>query len=155
VEKRRRTPVRRRPTPRELEVERRSLPLVRELARLAALDSPAPVKLHQALDALFGAYGAPDRRLALLLLAGWARAQSDKRYRLTMAWLREQIRLSIEDILREGLRVGAFRADLQPAAAAAIMVSAAESSLLQGGAGGAVEPRDLAAALLRLALGGA
>ncbi len=133
-------------------IEERGLPLVKELARLARRTDPPPVKLEGALDVLFGAFGASDERFAGLLLEGWLRARRDKRFRLAMAWLREQLRLSVEEILAEGIRAGAFRRDLDPVVFSAVCLGAAEGSLLQSPSqGGAVSPDEQLKALLRLA----
>lgn len=134
-------------------IEERGLPLVKELARLARRADPAPVKLEGALDVLFGAFGASDERFAGLLLEGWLRSRRDKRFRLAMAWLREQLRLSVEEILAEGLAAGAFRRDLDPVVFSALCLGAAEGCLLQSPSqGGAVPPDQQLRALLRLAL---
>jgi hypothetical protein len=108
------------------------------------------------MQILFAAYGAGDADFSGLLLTGWARARHDKQFRLTLAWQREQIRLSIEDILAEGVRAGAFRADLDAGAVAAVIVGAAEGCLLQAATeGGAVPTERLLRALLTLAVSGA
>jgi hypothetical protein len=84
------------------------------------------------------------------------RAQHDKQFRLTLAWQREQIRLSLEDILVEGVRSGAFRAGMDAGAVAAVIVGAAEGCLLQAASdGGAVSAAQIVRTLLILAVGGA
>jgi hypothetical protein len=134
-------------------IEERGLPLVQELARLARRPDPPPVKLEGALDVLFGAFGASDERFAGLLLEGWLRARRDKRFRLAMAWLREQLRLSVEEILVEGIAAGAFRRDLDPVVFSAACLGAAEGCLLQSPSqGGTVSPDQLLKLLLRFAL---
>ena len=145
--KSRRTPVR------VSAIEERALPLVKELSRLAGRGDPPAVRLEGALDVLFGAFGASDERFAGLLLEGWLRARGDKRFRLAMAWLREQLRLSVEEILAEGIAAGAFRRDLDPVVFSAVCLGAAEGCLLQSPSqGGAVPPDQQLKALLRLAL---
>jgi hypothetical protein len=70
-----------------------------------------------------------------------------------MAWHREQLRLSLAEILAEGVTRGAFRAHLEPDAVAAVILGAAEGCLLQSATdGGAVSAGDLAKAVLGLAL---
>ena len=134
-------------------IEERALPLVKELSRLARREDPPAVKLEGALDVLFGAFGASDERFAGLLLEGWLRARRDKRFRLAMAWLREQLRLSVEEILAEGIAAGAFKRDLDPVVFSAVCLAAAEGCLLQSPSqGGAVPPDQQLKALLRLAL---
>lgn len=137
-------------------IEERGLPLVKELARLARRPDPPSLKLEGALDVLFGAFGASDERFAGLMLEGWLRARRDKRFRLAMAWLREQLRLSVEEILAEGVAGGAFRRDLDPVVFSAVCLGAAEGCLLQSPSqGGTVPPDQLLKLLLRLALSGA
>jgi hypothetical protein len=81
------------------------------------------------------------------------RAREDKQFRLTLAWQREQLRLSLEDILFEGVAAGVFRADLDSGAVAAVILGAAEGCLLQSATeGGAVSAEHLMRTLLRLAL---
>jgi len=129
---------------------------VKELARLARRPDPPSLKLEGALDVLFGAFGASDERFAGLMLEGWLRARRDKRFRLAMAWLREQLRLSVEEILAEGVAGGAFRRDLDPVVFSAVCLGAAEGCLLQSPSqGGTVPPDQLLKLLLRLALSGA
>jgi hypothetical protein len=84
-------------------------------------------------------------------VGGWARARDDKQFRLTMAWLREQSRLSLEEILDEGVRAGAFRHGLDAGAVATAILGAAEGCLLQApSAGGTVAPGRLVRTLLAL-----
>jgi BetI-type transcriptional repressor, C-terminal len=109
-------------------------------------------KLEGALEIVFGAFGESGPDFANLLLGGWARAAADGQYRLVMAWLREQFRLSIEEILDEGMRTGAFRADLDAGAVASVILGAAEGCLLQSGSqGGTVPTERLVRAVMRLA----
>lgn len=134
-------------------VEEHGLPIVRELARLAKRTDPAPVRLEGALDILFGAFGAGDERFCGALLEGWLRARRDKRYRLAVAWFREQLRLSLEEILAEGIKGGTLRRDLDPAIFSAVCLGAAEGCLLQSASqGGAVPPDELVKFLVQLAL---
>ena len=130
-------------------VEERALPLVRELARVARSGDAPIVKLEGALEVLFGAYGEGDPHLSELLVDGWSRARDDKQFRLTMAWLREQSRLSLEEILEEGMAEGAFQAGLDTGAVAATILGAAEGCLLQApSSGGPVAPSRLVRTLL-------
>ena len=137
-------------------LDERGLPLVSELARVARSAEPPARKLEGALEILFGAYGESDREFSALLLNGWVRARDDKQFRLTLAWQREQLRLSIEEILAEGLARGAFRRGIDPGAVAAVILGAAEGCLLQAATeGGAVSPAELVRCLLGLMLNGA
>ena len=132
-------------------IEERALPLVSELNRVVQGADPSRVKLEGTMEILFGAYGESDPEFSGLLLTGWVRAQGDKQFRLTLAWQREQIRLSLQDILAEGVAAGAFRADLDPGAVAAVILGTAEGCLLQSATqGGAVTPEQLLRTLLRL-----
>jgi hypothetical protein len=149
---RRARPPRSHEPPRIRAVEERGLPLVKELARVARLPDPPVTRLEGALEILFGALGRGDDRFAGLLLEGWLRARRDKRYRLTLAWLREQIRLSLEEILRDGVALGAFRADLDPVLFSALCLAAAEGALLHAPTeGGSAPPDALVRSLLGLA----
>ncbi len=137
-------------------LDERGLPIVREIARIARGAAPPPAKLEGALEILFGAYGEGGPDFSGLLLSGWVRAREDKQFRLTLAWHREQLRLSLEEILAEGLAQGAFRTDLEPGAVAAVIIGAAEGCLLQAATdGGAVSAAEVARAVLRLTLNGA
>ena len=135
-------------------VEERALPIVRELARVARSGDAPIVKLEGALEVLFGAYGEGDPHLSELLVDGWSRARDAKQFRLTMAWLREQSRLSLEEILEEGMAEGAFQAGLDTGAVAATILGAAEGCLLQApSSGGPVAPSRLVRTLLALVRG--
>ena len=108
------------------------------------------------MEVLFGAYGEGDLEFTGLLLRGWLRARADKQFRLALAWQREQLRLSLEDVLAEGVAAGAFRRDLDPGAMAAVILGAAEGCLLQSATqGGAVTAEQLLRTLLDLVLSGA
>ncbi len=144
---RRRPPV---PSP-AASIEQRALPIVSELARVAKETEPPRVKLEGAMEILFGAYGESDLDFSGLFLRGWLRAREDKEFRLTLAWQREQIRLCLRDILVEGAASGAFCADLDPGAVAALILGAAEGCLLQSATqGGPVTAEQLLRAVLRL-----
>jgi len=137
-------------------LEERGLPIVRELARVARATDPARVKLEGAMEILFGAYGESDPEFSGLFLDGWVRARADQELRLTLAWQREQIRLSLHDILAEGVAAGVFRPDLDAHAVAAVILGAAEGCLLQTASqGGAVPPAEIMQTLLRLAFNAA
>jgi hypothetical protein len=132
------------------------MPLVREIAGIAASPEPALVRLERALDALFAAYSSESGSLAPMLLDGWARAGRDKQQRLALAWHREQIRLAVADILEAGQRQGVLGRHLDVGATAALAVACAEAGALQATSqGGAVGPRDQARALLGLIRSGA
>ena len=137
------------------QVEQRGLPIVTALARIARSGDPPRARLELAIRLLLAAYGESDPDFSGLFLTGWARARHDKQFRLTLAWQREQIRLSLEEILVEGARAGGFRANLDAGAVAAVIVGAAEGCLLQAVTEGGAVPADrLVHTLLTLALSG-
>jgi len=132
-------------------VEQRALPIVSELVRVTRESHSPRVKLEGAMEILLGAYGESDPEFSALFLEGWLRAREDKEIRLTLAWLREQIRLCLHDILADGVTSGEFRADLDPEPVAAVIIGVAEGCLLQSATqGGAVPAAQLLRALLRL-----
>jgi len=134
-------------------IEERALPLVKELTRVARGSAPPAAKLEGALEILVGAFSEGDEPFRQLLLSGWLRARQEKPYRFAMAWLREQMRLCVEEILSEGIASGAFRDDVDAAALAAMCLGAAEDCLLQSGAqSGTVAPDWLVRTLLRLVM---
>lgn len=134
-------------------IEERGLPLVKELARIAREAVPVAAKLEGALEILFGAFSGGDEAFRQLLVEGWLRGRQEKSHRLAMAWLREQMRLCIEEILTEGIAGGAFRNDVDPPVLAALCLSAAEGCLLQSEAqSGTVPPDRVIRTLLELVL---
>jgi hypothetical protein len=137
-------------------IEERFAPIVAAVARVAAGSESPAVKLEGAMEIIFGAYGLSDPDFSELLLTGWMRTRHDKHHRLALAWQREQLRLSLEEILVAGSAAGAFRRDLDAGAVAAVMLGAAEGCLLQAATqGGAVPPGELVKTLLGLVLSGA
>ena len=152
MKRKRRRPLAPVPSP-AASLEQRALPIVSELARVAKGSDPPRVKLEGAMEILFGAYGESDLEFSGLFLAGWLRAREDKQCRLTLAWQREQIRLSIQDILAEGTATGVFRAGLDPGSVAAVVLGVAECCLLQAATqGGAVPAGQLLRTVLSLVL---
>lgn len=134
-------------------IEERGLPLVRELARITRGADPPAAKLEGALEILFGAFSGGDEPFRQLLLEGWLQGRRNKPVRLAIAWLREQLRLCVEEILAEGIAAGAFREDLDPATLAGVCLSAAEGCLLHPDTqGGTVPPDQLVRTLIRLAV---
>jgi BetI-type transcriptional repressor, C-terminal len=137
-------------------IEERFAPIVAAVARVAVGAEPPAVRLEGAMEIIFGAYGLSDPDFSELLLTGWMRARHDKHHRLSLAWQREQLRLSLEEILVAGSTAGVFRKELDAGAVAAVMLGTAEGCLLQAATqGGAVPPGELVRTLLRLALSGA
>ena len=137
-------------------IEERFAPIVAAVARVATGPEAPAVKLEGAMEIIFGAYGLSDPDFSELLLTGWMRTRHDKHHRLALAWQREQLRLSLEEILVAGSADGAFRRDLNAGAVAAVMLGTAEGCLLQAATqGGAVPPGELVKTLLGLVLSGA
>jgi hypothetical protein len=137
-------------------IEERFAPIVSAVARVAASAEPPAAKLEGAMEIIFGAYGLSDPDFSELLLTGWMRTRRDKHHRLALAWQREQLRLSLEEILAAGTAAGTFRKELDAGAVAAVMLGAAEGCLLQAATqGGAVPPGELVRTLLRLVFSGA
>ena len=137
-------------------IEERFAPIVAAVARVARGGDPPAVRLEGAMEIIFGAYGQSDPDFSEMLLTGWMRARHDKHHRLALAWQREQLRLSLEEILHAGVAAGAFRKEIVTGAVAAVMLGAAEGCLLQSATqGGAVPPGELVKELLSLTLSGA
>ncbi len=137
-------------------IEERFAPIVAAVARVAREGEPPAVRLEGAMEIVFGAYGQSDPDFSEMLLTGWMRARHDKHHRLALAWQREQLRLSLEEILQAGVAAGVFRREMVTGAVAAVMLGAAEGCLLQSATqGGAVPPGELVRALMSLALSGA
>lgn len=137
-------------------IEERFAPIVAAVARVAAGTEPPAVRLEGAMEIIFGAYGLSDPDFSELLLTGWMRARHDKHHRLALAWQREQLRLSLEEILVAGSTAGVFRKEIDAGAVAAVMLGTAEGCLLQAATqGGAVPPGELVRTLLILAVSGA
>ena len=137
-------------------IEERFGPIVAAVDRIARGDEPPAVRLEGAMEIIFGAYGQSDPDFSEMLLTGWMRARHDKHHRLALAWQREQLRLSLEEILQAGMTAGVFRKEMVAGAVAAVMLGAAEGCLLQSATqGGAVPPGELVKALMNLALSGA
>ena len=152
---RRRSPAGTAPVP-AAALEARLVPIVKEVARIARSGEPPLAKLEGALEVLFGAYGAGAPDFTDPLMDGWLSARRDKQHRLALAWQREQVRLSLADVLAEGQRTRAVRADVDPGAAAALMLGAAEAGLLQAPTqGGAVGPAEQVRTLIALVRAGA
>jgi len=137
-------------------IEERFAPIVAAVARVAAGTEPPAVRLEGAMEIIFGAYGLSDPDFSELLLTGWMRARHDKHHRLALAWQREQLRLSLEEILVAGSTAGVFRKEIDAGSVAAVMLGTAEGCLLQAATqGGAVPPGELVRTLLLLAVSGA
>jgi len=136
-------------------IEERFAPIVAAVASVARGSDVPAVRLEGAMEIIFGAYGQSDPDFSEMLLTGWMRARHDKHHRLALAWQREQLRLSLEEILQAGVAAGAFRKELDTGAVAAVMLGAAEGCLLQSATqGGAVPPGELVRVLVSLALSG-
>ena len=103
------------------------------------------------MAALFLAFG--DEAFCQLWVEGWSRARRNKGLRLELAWIREQLRLSVEEVLSDGARDGTFRSDLDPGVMAAVILGAADGLLLQAAnQGGPIPAERQADTLLRAVL---
>ena len=132
------------------------LPIVTALAAVAGEPGPTLARLERAIALLRDAYASADSDLSRLLVAGWIRAREDKHWRLRLAWQREQLRLSLQDILTEGAVRGELRDGLDAGAVAAVIIGTAEGCLLQAASeGGPVSAADLARTLVGLTRRGA
>ena len=107
MSRRRRAPSRPRATG-ALPVETRILGLAREVAAIAAATAPPRVRRDLALAKIAAAFGEAGA-IPALLPAARERARSDETLGLALAWIREQLRASLEEILEAGVRVGTIR----------------------------------------------
>jgi hypothetical protein len=103
-------PARRSAAPRSDPAEAGLLGLARELAALAAEDGGAPA-LGRALDRLAEAF-RPAAPLPRALAAAAGRASAHKAVRLALAWAREQVRLSLGELLERARAAGRVRSDV-------------------------------------------
>lgn len=141
---------RRRPrAPATLPVEQRILVLAREVAAIAAASDPPRVRRDQALAKIAAAFGE-DGEITALLPGAWERARSDEALGLALAWIREQLRASLEEILEAGVRVRAIRNDPPPAVLAWVLLAGCEALVHEAPGGGAVPTGDILKALARL-----
>jgi hypothetical protein len=133
--------------PRRVEV--RLLALAREVAAIAAAPDAPRARRDRALERIIAAFGG-DPGLASLLLAEWQRARADQELALALAWGREQIRASLQEILEAGVAAGAVRREPGAAALAWILLGACEALVREAPGGGAVSTADVVAALARI-----
>ena len=127
-----------------------------EIPDFALPSGPGPFLFASVRVSSRGSSDAVLTRASAVPLTGWMRARHDKHHRLALAWQREQLRLSLEEILQAGVTAGTFRKEMVTGAVAAVMLGAAEGGLLQSATqGGAVPPGELVRALMSLALSGA
>lgn len=147
----RRRKARRRPrAPEALPVEKPILALAREVAAIAAAAADPPrIRRDQALAKIAAAFGE-DGEITALLPAAWERARSDEALGLALAWIREQLRASLEEILEAGVRVGAIRKDPPPPVLAWVLLAGCEALVHEAPGGGAVPTGDILQALARL-----
>ena len=146
----RRRKARRRPEERQaFPVEARVLALAREVAAIAAAPDPPRTRRDHALAKIAAAF-SEDRELASLLLAAWHRARTDQALGLALAWVREQLRASLQDILEAGVRAGTVRKDPGPAVLAWVLLAGCEALLREAPGGGVAPTADVLQALARL-----
>jgi hypothetical protein len=159
VDPRKRRPPERRPSPSRLgrprrfpvpsPAEQRLLALAAELAAIAAANEPPRIRRDQALGRLAEAFGR-DGESASLILAAWHRGRADRGLALAVAWAREQLRVSLQEILEAGARQGVMRRDRDPAALASVLLAGAESLLRDAPEGGTVPMADLLRVLAQI-----
>jgi hypothetical protein len=130
-------------------VEGRILALAREVAVVAATAEPPRVRRDLALAKIAAAFGE-DGEITALLPAARDRARSDEALGLALAWIREQLRTSLEEILEAGVRTGAIRTDPPPAVLAWVLLAGCEALLHEAPGGGAVPTDEVLRALARL-----
>jgi len=148
MSRRRRAPSRPRATG-ALPVETRILGLAREVAAIAAATAPPRVRRDLALAKIAAAFGE-DRAIPALLPAARERARSDEALGLALAWIREQLRASLEEILEAGVRGGTIRKDPPPAVLAWVLLAGCEALVHEAPGGGAVPTADIVHALARV-----
>ena len=132
-----------------LPVETRILALAREVAAIAAAADPPRVRRDLALATIAAAFGE-DGPIPALLPAARERARSDEALGLALAWIREQLRASLEEILEAGVRVGTIRKDPPPAVLAWVLLAGCKALVHEAPGGGAVPTADILHALARL-----
>jgi hypothetical protein len=119
------------------------------VAGIAAAPGPATRRRDRALACLTAAFGS-DAELAPLLAPVWHRALTDERLALTFAWMREQLRVSLQEILEAGVAEGTVRKEPNPESLAWIILAACEALVREAPGGGVVPTADLLVALARL-----
>ncbi len=125
------------------------LGLAREVAAIAAASDPPRVRRDRAIERIAAAFGE-DGELATLLLGAWHRARTDERLGLALAWVREQLRASLQEILEAGVEAGAVRRDLNPAVLAWVLLAGLEALLREAPGGGVASTPEILRALARL-----
>jgi hypothetical protein len=104
-------------TPRPTPAEKRLLSLAREIARLP---------LAAALETLAAAW-APGGSLLQDVAEAWIRGRSDKTSALALAWAREQVRLSLQEIIEAMPKDKRGRIDAMPATLAWVLLAGCEA----------------------------
>jgi hypothetical protein len=130
-------------------VEEPLLALARELAGIAAAPDPPLVRRDRALACLAVAFGE-DGELASRLPGAWHRARTNGGLALALAWAREQLRVSLHEILEAGARAGTIRKEPPAAELAWVLLAACEALMREAPGGGVVTTADVVRALARL-----
>ena len=122
------------------EAEARLLALARELAA-PPLDADPAAALH-----FLAAAHAPDAPLPRAIARAWIEGREDKTTALRLAWAREQVRLTLEEILARARPRGALAGDV--ATRAWLLLAGAESIAQEPAAAGADRLKTLVALTL-------
>jgi hypothetical protein len=139
----------RRARPGQSPLEHRILALAREIADIAGTVDDPRVRRDRALARIADAFESSDA-LAGQLVAAWHRARSDESLSLSLAWGREQLRASLQEILDVGAAAGVMRKDPPPAALAWVLLAACETLLREAPGGGIISTQELVRTLARL-----
>jgi hypothetical protein len=130
-------------------LELRILGLARELADIAGTPADPRARRDRALARLADAFESSGP-LADPLLAAWQRARSDETLALSLAWGREQLRASLQEILDAGVAAGLLRKAPPPAELAWVLLAACEALLREAPGGGIVSTPELLRTLGRI-----
>jgi hypothetical protein len=103
------------------------LDLACAVASIGSSEAMGP-PLGVALETLVGAH-ARDAALPRLLLDAALRARGDKAATLALAWAREQLRLSLQDVLEAQAKRGRVRDDVPMATLAWLLLAGCEATV--------------------------
>ncbi len=129
--------------------EQQILALAREIELIAGTDDDPRVQRDRALARFAEAFES-SAALADLLVAAWHRARVDESLALSLAWGREQLRASLQEILDAGAAAGVMRKEPAPAELAWVLLAACEALLREAPGGGIISTQELLRTLARL-----